>query len=266
MEPQVVVKLQGGLGNLMFLVATFESFSYITKKQVAYTNFKEQALDYYKQGRHTFPSYPSNILNKIHKNLDFQTQIDRKLIEENEYIKDLAILLGEEKTFFVGYMQNHNNFISRKFIKNLFCFDRIDLQKEYMDLLQNKKCTSIHVRRGDYLGIQHILPCPDMSYYQSAVRLLGDHEHFVIFSDDPSWCKTAFSDVPNKTIVEENELVSLKMMTMCTKHIIANSSFSWWGAYLSDSDDVVIPSRWNGPAITNPRPIQHYKLENWNTI
>jgi hypothetical protein len=56
------------------------------------------------------------------------------------------------------------------------------------------------------------------------------------------------------------------MMSLCDKHIIGNSTFSWWGAYLSNSIDVIMPQRWFGQAVSNPRPLDHYMVPGWTIL
>ena len=84
-----------------------------------------------------------------------------------------------------------------------------------------------------------------MDYYKNALKLFSN-DTVLIFSDDPQWCQSQelFSD--DRFLVSDNDdaYIDLCLMTMCKKHIIANSSFSWWGAWLADSDKVVSPKGW----------------------
>jgi hypothetical protein len=87
-----------------------------------------------------------------------------------------------------------------------------------------------------------------LSYYEEALKHFDDRQ-VIVFSDDPGWCKeqSLFSD--DRFLVSESEdnKIDLCLMTFCTSHIIANSSFSWWGAWLSNSEKVIAPSKWFGP-------------------
>lgn len=110
---------------------------------------------------------------------------------------------------------------------------------------------SVHVRRGDYLSFpDHHPPCT-VDYYREAMsRFPG--ARFMVFSDDPGWCLLNLKSLGNVEIVTGNPpIVDMHMMAQCREgHVIANSSFSWWGAWLDPNPDkkVIAPARWFGPA------------------
>ena len=112
---------------------------------------------------------------------------------------------------------------------------------------------SVHVRRGDRgdaLDGPDARPVLDAAYYERAVRHFGKGFRFLVFGDDPEWCRRHFTG-PDTTVVSgEPDYVDLFLMSRCRHHIIANSTFSWWGAWLNPRDDkvVVAPERWFGPA------------------
>ena len=85
-----------------------------------------------------------------------------------------------------------------------------------------------------------------MSYYEDALKLFDKNVQILVFSDDPKWCQEQelFAD-DSVMISEGNDAdIDLCLMTKCDFHIIANSSFSWWGAWLGDSEKVVAPKNW----------------------
>jgi hypothetical protein len=95
--------------------------------------------------------------------------------------------------------------------------------------------TSIHIRRGDYetwCEGKNLLP---QSYYEK----IWPNEEVLIFSDDPQWCKENF---PGYEVVNNEPVIDLALMRMCKSHIVANSTFSWWGAY--GSSNVTAPAPW----------------------
>lgn len=109
--------------------------------------------------------------------------------------------------------------------------------------------TSIHVRRGDYVRQPHNHTNLGMDYYREAMACTNT-KNYLIFSDDIAWCKKQF--VGNQFTFAEanNEVQDLTYMMSCQKNIIANSSFSWWGAYLNNQTSMVIaPAKWFGPAM-----------------
>tara|TARA_B100001142_G_scaffold136269_1_gene137707 strand:- start:14505 stop:15317 length:813 start_codon:yes stop_codon:yes gene_type:complete len=108
---------------------------------------------------------------------------------------------------------------------------------------------AIHIRRGDFLknsGNHHNL---SITYYEKALSMFDADRNVVIFSDDPQWCKDqkVFSD--DRFLVSEgnSSYVDLCLMSLCSDFIIANSTFSWWGAWLANRGKVIAPSVWFGP-------------------
>jgi hypothetical protein len=139
----------------------------------------------------------------------------------------------------------------RNEILELFKIDDETNQKlfnKYGEILNLDTC-SIHVRRGDYLGLQNHHPIQPIEYYQKAINIIGEEKHFLIFSDDIKWCEENFSFLKNKTFVSENlDYEDLYLMSMCNNNILANSTFSWWGAWMNQNENkqVIIPSKWFG--------------------
>ena len=107
---------------------------------------------------------------------------------------------------------------------------------------------SLHVRRTDYLTNSANHYNLSLEYYEEALKHF-DGRQVIVFSDDPEWCQEQelFSD--DRFLVSESgdNKIDLCLMTFCTSHIIANSSFSWWGAWLAKSEKVIAPSKWFGP-------------------
>lgn len=118
-----------------------------------------------------------------------------------------------------------------------------------------KGWVSIHVRRGDYLTFpEHHPPCT-VEYYREAMSRFPN-EHFIVFSDDMPWCKENLRGPRIEYSEGFYPFADLHRMSLCDHHIIANSSFSWWGAWLGKNPGkrVIAPKRWFGP-----------KKAGWNT-
>lgn len=104
---------------------------------------------------------------------------------------------------------------------------------------------SIHVRRGDYCNIE-CHPVVSINYLSKAIQLFKDKgftdNDFLVFTDDKNWCR---SNLPYE-IADGNELEDMELMSRCEHHIISNSSFSWWSAFLGVNKDriVVAPKLW----------------------
>lgn len=137
----------------------------------------------------------------------------------------------------------------RDFILNLFKLDDKweNYIKEKYKYVFNDNITAIHVRRGDYLlpdQIGHgVLP---IEYYDLAKRKIEDicgKQEYVVFSDDISWCKENIK--ADYYIENEKDIIDLFLISKCKNVIIANSTFSWWGAWLNQGSGIVVaPRQW----------------------
>jgi len=134
---------------------------------------------------------------------------------------------------------------------------------------------SIHVRRGDYVQHAGSFPPITMDYiYEAEMKInaiTGKDMMCMIFSDDIAWCKEAFKDFKDVEFSEgRNELQDLSLMASCGHHIIANSTFSWWAAYLGHNPDrvVISPSAetWFGPTAGVKQPVKDLILPEWIQI
>lgn len=144
-----------------------------------------------------------------------------------------------------GYFQNYS------VLKSIL----VDFKKHILNVLEPYRNNTIilnsgfiHVRRGDYLNKSDIHHIQSLEYYKKALEIFKHINHWYIFSDDLQWCKqqTLFSSL-NITYVDKTPIETLAMMSQIhNAAIIANSSFSWWGAYLGVDtiDCVVYPKQW----------------------
>jgi hypothetical protein len=133
-------------------------------------------------------------------------------------------------------------------ILNLFEIDdstKNYLTEKYSDIQFENTC-SIHVRRGNYVERQHFHPLQTVDYYKRAISIIGEKTLFLIFSDDIDWCKSNLDFIENKIFISGNlDYQDLYLMSMCNHNIIANSSFSWWAAFLNSNCKVVLaPKYW----------------------
>ncbi|MGD9996431.1 MAG: alpha-1,2-fucosyltransferase [Ilumatobacteraceae bacterium] len=116
---------------------------------------------------------------------------------------------------------------------------------------------SVHVRRQDYANEfeDHWGNLARDGYYHRAVEAIGEGVTYLVFSDDLAWCRASLDLGPAEFVDVDTE-TSLYLMSRCDVNVIANSSFSWWGAYLNPDADVYAPSRWFGPAMPPPNDRQ----------
>jgi hypothetical protein len=127
---------------------------------------------------------------------------------------------------------------------------------------------SLHVRRGDYLNADAEERWGNLArdgYYERAIAAIGHDVTYLVFSDDLEWCRRNF-DLERVEFVDLDHGTSLCMMTGCDVNIVANSSFSWWGAYLNPAGEVYAPSRWWKAALA-PNEVQDDIVPpRWHTV
>lgn len=122
----------------------------------------------------------------------------------------------------------------------------------YLQKIQNTNSIAVHVRRGDYVNLELHDVCNN-TYYSNSIAYMNtriDTPHYFVFSDDISWCMANF-DLPECTFVElsasrENPMIDFMLMSLCKHNIIANSTFSWWPAWLNSNNGKVVvgPRHW----------------------
>ena len=150
-----------------------------------------------------------------------------------------------------GYFQTEKYFKHiEKEIRRDFTFknDVLVPCKEMIESVDNP--IALHVRRGDYIqNSENHFNLP-IAYYEAALSKFDATRNVIVFSDDPVWCHDEGIFADDRFIISENEdnRVDLCLMSLCDDFIIANSSYSWWGAWLSTNKDktVIAPSQWFG--------------------
>lgn len=129
----------------------------------------------------------------------------------------------------------------------------------------DKKLVAVHVRRSDYLTLPDHHPWVGENYLEKAIEMFNtDEHHFVVCSDDYTWCNEKWGDDENFSVIKSHShFVDFALMSMCDHHIISNSSFSWWSSFLSPNKDkkVIAPSIWFGPKFKNNNTKDLYRSE-----
>ena len=150
-----------------------------------------------------------------------------------------------------GYFQSEKYFkhIEDDLRKDFTFIDEIYIPtKEMFDsFFGDSEVISLHIRRGDYVGNQNH-PLQTMEYYETGLKFFDNDIPVMVFSDDIKWCKkqTIFSG-DRFIFSEDNDAgTDLMLQSLCKYHIIANSSFSWWGSWLAKSKKVIAPKKWLG--------------------
>lgn len=203
-----------------------------------------------------------------------------KLVTEKfpcQYIPTFERLNLSVNYYFLGHWMNLNYFKGYEgSLKKLFelkdkSFYESEIAKEIMN--SDYSTVSLHIRRGDYLT-SGFIQITELSYYQKAISLIQNkvtNPFLYVFTNDPEWVTTEFRPtLPYKIVTGNSGANSYKdmvLMSMCKHNIIANSSFSWWGAWLnmSQSNLVIYPQQW----YPNPKMNQFVEQmfpENWLKI
>ena len=154
----------------------------------------------------------------------------------------------------IGYFQSEKYFLHIKdSIKEDFTFKKEILEPCKEMISQVDTPISLHVRRTDYLTNNANHFNLQLDYYEKALSNFDEERNVVVFSDDPKWCMEQELFSSDRFLISENKnnRLDLCLMTLCSDHIIANSSFSWWGAWLADSGKVIAPVNWFGPNNAN---------------
>jgi hypothetical protein len=180
--------------------------------------------------------------------------IDR-IIQEGSNLdyQDIVINDTNKNIELMGYWQSYKYFNHCKNkIKTYFTFREEIIEKNYLGSDEFSYCF-IHVRRGDYVNLPNHHPVLEMDYYIKAINKVQEFSFdksvkFIVCSDDIEWCKNNFIG-SQYLFSESDEINDLCKMTLCDYAIIANSSLSWWGAYLGRSENVIAPKKWFGSAL-----------------
>lgn len=267
----VISRIYGGLGNQLF--------QYAIGKKIALLRGTELKLDIFDFDKYKLRNYELNKFNikaEIASTSDVKNhRIDNKILdrlswklsnmglkydfekyyEKKDYKFDQAILNNSKIKYLQGYWQSYKYFESvRNILLKEFTLQE-DVKGGNVQILEKIKFSSsvsVHIRRGDYLknSIYYSIP---IKYYRNAIEYIEkqvENPVFYVFSDDLSWVRQNIRMDVNMVYVDINDGNSaefdLELMKNCKHNIIANSSFSWWGAWLNQNENkiVISPNKW----------------------
>ncbi len=222
----------GRLGNQLFQIAAVIGHSH--HHNVPYA-FKEWG----------FAKYFKNFKSELVKGTSFLRKVEPSL--------DFNFLPLNTKdghgTDLWGYFQSEKYFAHcEDEVRKTFEFD----ESKFAHLPQiGEKVIAIHIRRGDYVGNPDYVQLPLQYYYDGIDYIQKNYPHaedVFVFSDDIEWCRKHIQ-LKQVTFSGYTEIEDLYLMSKCNYHVIANSSFSWWGAWLANSQMVVAPGKWLNGAL-----------------
>ncbi|MCB0506795.1 MAG: alpha-1,2-fucosyltransferase [Chitinophagales bacterium] len=276
----IVVRLMGGLGNQLFQYAAARHLAYLNNSELFVdTTFLEEQIE-----NTTLRPYGLNAFNvsstiadeKILKNFrgpsfSFDARMATKILSYgnlnkykfDDYGFDEELLKQRGNYYIRGYFQSHKYFMAieqiiRKEleIKQAFLPKDLDL----INQIQNEHSVSIHIRRGDYIRNLASMEAHGLcskDYYVKSIKhikeTLGEHLHFFIFTDDAAWVKKEMQWDINSTLIEKKSTIEdFYYMQSCKHNIIANSTFSWWAAWLNKNEHkiVIMPKHWSNNVLS----------------
>lgn len=273
----VIVKIMGGLGNQLFQYAAAKRLALkhnvelkldpnfendkLRNYKLQYFNIEEQIAtkDEILDLTVSFKKH-NKIKNKIQRKLQLlKPYYKRRYYKHKTWINDLGVLKATKNVYLDGYWAREKFFTE---IKNELV-GLFEIKEEFVttDFLTLKKeiekvnSVSLHIRRGDYaknLKTLNFFGLMSIEYYQKSIDYINKKHNnnvFYVFSDDIEYVKQNF-DFNAKVIYVENKDLQdyheLKLMSFCKHNIIANSTFSWWAAWLNENFEktVIAPNKW----------------------
>lgn len=218
----------GNLGNHLFQIASTIGISEKIGTQASFPNWK-----YERYFKNPLPHF--NITNAV-KISELVYHYDERFISR---------LSPDINYDLKGWFQTEKYWNKETILKQ-FEFDetfKAEVKEKYIHVF-NRKTLAISVRRGDFVNNPNYFQIPVTYYLNAYYKHFGNDYNVIIFSDDFAWCKTHFRALPNVYFAEAlTPIEQLCLMSLCENHIISNSTFSWWGAYLSQSTNVIRPER-----------------------
>jgi hypothetical protein len=277
----IIVRVMGGLGNQMFQYALGRRLSLNRgvplKLDISFYQtdlLRRYELDHYKiQAEISRPEEVERFVS-----LKFSNRLWRRLqrqfvpiryrnwVKEPTYGFHAEVLQVRGTCYLDGYWQSPLYFdsIEAQLRQEFSLREPVSAESASIrETIEQSQSISVHIRRGDYVTdpqVSRVHGTVSHDYYRTALEMIRrfvDHPHFFVFSDDPDWVHLNFKPAGEVTYVTRKESSpaheDLYLMSLCQHHIIANSSFSWWGAWLSTNTDkrVIAPSRWGNLSALN---------------
>lgn len=258
------IGLQGRLGNQMFQYASTVGIAIKNNYNYCFDFSNTKIKNYF------------NITSDECKTILIDNSISIISKDQTEYTAQDMWEEGDSTKFNPNlfnnpdYVSYHSYLQSYKYFEHCteLIRDQFSFKQSYTEidhLFNQYDFTAIHVRRTDYLNHTKYFNILSMDWYNKAVEYILKFEKntkFMIFGDDKSWCKNNF--LQDNCVVSpfETEIEDLYAMTLCKNHIISNSTFAWWGSWLSKESKITIaPKIWFGPE--GPQSWNDIYIKNW---
>lgn len=257
----IIVRISGGLGNQMFQYSFARALQARGKQVLLHWHSHHSKNCHNGFELDQIFTYPhSNKIPLVTERIDHRLQAwwlrKRNRIREIHELQFQPHFLEMSSGYLDGYWQTEKYFEDiADTIRNDFQFQPLESQQNQrlLETIRSKPCCSVHVRRGDYVNHPELGGICDEAYYRCALAELDSREpncFLVVFSDDIPYCQSIFNDRNNVIYCDWNQgaksWMDMALMSQCKHHIIANSSFSWWGAWLGNKTGITIaPGIWS---------------------
>lgn len=286
-----IVKYNGGLGNQMFQwafgkaleartgVKTIFDMSFFEKKYS-----RPYELDIFGVSSDVveglWTKFKLALIWNLRKKLKNKNVLGINFYSEAHFEFDENLFKVNPNTYIEGFFQSEEYFEQvRELVRVAFQFKSKpdSFNQHLIEQISNSNSISLHIRRGDYVQkkrYQNLYATCSLDYYKRGVEYIAkslDNPTLFVFSDDPSWVKSNL-DLPYECIFVSNNsgaksYEDMRLMSICKHNVIANSSFSWWGAWLNNNPDkiVIAPKKWFNDYKINQSdviPKDWIKLEN----
>lgn len=280
----IITLMAGGLGNQMFQYAIARSYVNRSGEKVyldtclltAGEETDIEKIAHRPYGLHIFENLNGKVRrNKIAKLLNngLLNTLKRRFFGRSVIVveqREMEKIQIPDKTCLQEDIVLKGNFQSERYFREIresllyeFEFPKMDPQNEELkkSILQTPNAVSLHIRRGDYLSSKYndIYNSINDNYYHKSISIILKELSFdkldvFVFTDDVKWVKNHFTPVKTMNTyfvtgnTNENSWKDMALMSCCQHHIIANSSFSWWGAWLSKREGInLAPKHWFVP-------------------
>lgn len=214
----------------------------------------------------------SNMFNlKEYSSIDAESILFEKTYKENCHCFDPNVLEVEDNTNLMGYFQTEKYFKHcEDIVKKEFTYNDslINTADKFLSSYKHLDLVSIHVRRTDYLHYTHIHAKCDLLYYTEAMNQFNKSKTcFVVTTDDINWCKENIK-TDNILFSSDSYELDLCIQSRCDHHIIANSTYSWWAAWLGQNPNkkIIAPENWFTPDFATISPDHDIVPSHWIKI
>ncbi len=279
----IIVHICGGLGNQMFQYACGYALSQknndtlkLDTTYFCYSDLRKYELKEFRidvpfaseeeiiELQYEYETIFATIKRKITRK---KRKLSRYYYQEPHFHFDKNIHTLSGNIYLKGYWQCEKYFLVYKhdLLTHFTLKNKLSKKsEEYKKIIRSTQSISIHIRRGDYVTLSSVYKQYNLKYYKTSITHIESkirNPHYFIFSDDLEWTKKYLNFIKNSTFIELDTTTpdseEIYLMSICKHNITANSTFSWWGAWLNQNPNkiVIAPQKWFCDTTINTKDI-----------